>query len=77
MFWLQMVMITLTLILITLFLLLKTQHCISLLSHCQRKTIKNHQNFLAKDLKDQCIGMNIEQKVRAKIRHMNIDNFLN
>ena len=33
----------------------------------QRTTIKNYQNFLAKDLKDQCIGMNLKQKVRVEI----------
>ena len=30
----------------------------------QQKIIKNDQKFLAKDLKDQCIGMNIKQKER-------------
>ena len=43
----------------------------------QQKTIKNYQNFLAKDLKDHCIGMNIKQKERMKIRQMNIDIFWN
>ena len=38
-------------------------------SLCQQKAIRNHQNFLAKDLKDQCIGINIKQKVKTKIRH--------
>ena len=28
-------------------------------------------------MKDQCIGMNIKQKVRIKIRQINIDIFLN
>ena len=37
---------------------------------------KNHQNFLTKDLKDQLIAMNIKQKVRIKIRQINIDIFL-
>ena len=41
----------------------------------QQKTIKNYLNFLAKDLKDQCIGMNIKQRVRIKIWQMNIDIF--
>ena len=31
---------------------------ISLFSLHQQKTIKNYQNFLAKDLKNPCIGMN-------------------
>ena len=30
------------------------------------REIKNHQNFLVKDLKDQFIGMNIKQKVIKK-----------
>ena len=33
----------------------------------QQKTTKNYQNILAKDLKDECIGMNIKQKVKIKI----------
>ena len=32
--------------------------------------------LLAKDLKDQCIGMNIKQKVRIKIKQMGINIFL-
>ena len=38
----------------------------SLLSLYQQKTIKNCQNFLGKGLKDQCVGMNIKQKVRKQ-----------
>ena len=34
-------------------------------------------NLLAKDLRNQFIGLNIKQKVRIKIRQMNIDIFLN
>ena len=37
-----------------------------LLSLYQQKTTKNCQNFLAKDLKDQCIGMNIKLKSENK-----------
>ena len=33
----------------------------------QQETIKNYQNFLVKDLKDQFIEINIKQKVRIKI----------
>ena len=33
----------------------------------QPKTIKNYENSLAKDLKDQSIGMNIKQKIRIDI----------
>ena len=41
------------------------------------KDIKNYQSSLAKDLKDQFIGMNIKQKMRPKIKQMNIDIFSN
>ena len=43
----------------------------------QQKLIKNYQNFLANDLKDQFVGTNSKQKKRIKIRQMNIDIFLN
>ena len=43
----------------------------------QQKTIKNYQNFIVKDLKDQFIGMNIRPKVRIKTRKVNIDIFSN
>ena len=39
--------------------------------------IKNYQNFWAKDLIDQFIGMNTKRKVRIKIKQMNVDIFLN
>ena len=41
----------------------------------QQKTSKSyhHQNFLAKDLKDNCIGRNIKQKLRIKIRQTSTD----
>ena len=32
---------------------------------------------LSKELKDQCIGMNIKQKLRIKIQHNSIDIFSN
>ena len=38
----------------------------------KQKTIKNHENVLAKDLKDRCIAMNIKQKVRIKIQQTSI-----
>ena len=38
-----------------------------LLSFYELKAIENYLNFLAKDLKDQFIGMNIKQKLRTKI----------
>ena len=43
----------------------------------QQKTIKNYQNLLAKDLKYWFIGMNIKQKVRAKIQQTITDLLLN
>ena len=63
------------LMLIILFLLSKTQNSIFLLSLYQQETTKNYQNFLAKNLKDQLIGMNIKQKVRIKIRQKILDIF--
>ena len=39
------------------------------------KDNQNYQNFLAKNLKNQCIGINIKQKVGTKIQQMNIDIF--
>ena len=41
----------------------------------RKKTIKNDQNFLSKDLKAQLIGLNIKQKVGIKIQQMSIDIF--
>ena len=43
----------------------------------QWETIKNYQNFLAKDLKDQFIGKNIKQKEMIRIQPMNLDIFSN
>ena len=37
---------------------------------------KNYQNFLAKDLKDRFIGMNIKP-LKIKMQQMSIDIFLN
>ena len=39
--------------------------------------MKKYQNFIATDLKYQFSGMNIKQKVRTKIRQMNIHIFSN
>ena len=39
--------------------------------------MKKYQNLIAKDLKYQFIRMNTKQKVRIKIRQMNIDIFSN
>ena len=71
-----MVVTILILILIALFSLSKTKNCTSLLSLCQQKTIKNYENFLAKNLKDQWIRMYMEQKARIKIRQINTDTLL-
>ena len=43
----------------------------------QQKTIKNYQNFLAIDLKDQFIKMNMQEKVRIKILQMDLGVFSN
>ena len=39
--------------------------------------MENYENLLAKDLNDQCIGMNINQKVRIKTQRINVDIFTN
>ena len=62
---------------IILFLLSKTQNYMFLKYLHQLKIIKNYQNLVAKDFKDQFIGKNIKQKVRIKIQQMNIDIFSN
>ena len=71
-----MVVTILILILIALFSLSKTKNYTSLLSLYQQKTINNYENFLAKNLKDQWIGMYMEQKARIKIRQINTDTLL-
>ena len=50
-----MVIITIMVILIILFLVSKTQSFMTLQSIYHQMTTENYQNFLAKDLKDQCI----------------------
>ena len=49
----------------------------SLLSLYQQKTIKNCQNFFVKFFKDQCIKINVKQKVRITTRQTSIDIFSN
>ena len=56
-------------------LLSKAQNYMFLSSIHQQRIIKNYQNFLVKDFKDQFIGMDINQKVRIKIPQMNMDIF--
>ena len=58
-------------------LMLKTQNCMFLLQLSQKKAIKNYQNFLVKNLKDQFSGINIKQKVIIKMQQTNLDFFLN
>ena len=41
------------------------------------KTTKSNKDFLAKDLKDLCIGIDIKQKVTIKTQQTNKDIFLN
>ena len=60
-----------------LFSLSKIQNYMSLKQIYRQKILKNYRNFLAKDLKDQLIEMNIKQNARMKIQQMNRDIFLN
>ena len=61
-----------------IFLPSKTPKHMFQLSLYQQQTIKNYQNFLANDLKDEFVGMTIKQKVRAKIQQMNkLSNLFN
>ena len=69
--------IMITLILILSFLLSKTQNYMFLSSLYQQNTIKNYQNFLAKNLKNRYIQMNIKQKVRMKTQQTSTDILLN
>ena len=66
-------MIIKVLILIILFSLSRTQNYMPLLSLYQQKTIKNYQNFIENDFKNKLAEMNIKQKVKIKIQHMNIE----
>ena len=59
-------MLMIMIMLIILFLLSKKQNYMFHLYLYKQETIKNYQNFLGKDLKDQFIGMNVKQKVRIK-----------
>ena len=64
-------------ILIVLHLLSKTPNYMIQLQIYQQGTTKNYQNFLAKSLEDQFIGMNIKQKLIIKIEQITLDIFLN
>ena len=62
----QLVLKMMVLTLIIFIFLSKTPNYMFLLSLYQQTTIKNYQNLFAKVLKDQCIGMNLKQKVKNK-----------
>lgn len=47
------------------------------LSLFQQMTSKSNQNIVAEDLGDQCNGINIKQKMTAKIKQTSIDIFYN
>ena len=52
-----------------IFTIKDTKLCVPVLTLSAKSKQKlYYQNFLAKDLKDQLIGMRIKQKVRVKIR---------
>ena len=57
---------------IILSLLLKTQNYMF-----QQETIKNYQNFIARDSKGPFVGMKIKQKVIIKIRQTNLNTVSN
>ena len=61
------------LILIILLLLPKTKKLYIPVVICQQKTMKSYRNFLAKDLKDGLIGMNLKQNVKIKMQQTNTD----
>ena len=51
----------------TLFFLIKETRLYVSVVNLIAKDNQNYQNFLAKDSKDQCIQMNMKQKVRIEI----------
>ena len=54
----------------------KNLHVLVITLSAKDNPTKNYQNYLAKDLKDQCIKMNIKQKVKMKTQQINLDIFL-
>ena len=64
-------------LILILFSLSKTRRYMFLYQFYQQRIIKNYQNFLVNDLKDQFVGMNIKEKERIKMQQMNIDIFSN
>ena len=64
-------------ILIIVVVLSKTQSYMSQSCFYQQMAIKNFQDFLAEDLKNQCIRTNIKQKVRLEVQKTSRVIFLN
>ena len=64
-------------LILILFSLSKTRRYMFLYQFYQQRKIKNYQNFLVNDLKDQFVGMNIKEKERIKMQQMDIDIFSN
>ena len=64
-------------LILILFSLSKTRRYMFLYQFYQKRIIKNYQNFLVNDLKDQFVGMNIKEKERIKMQQMDIDIFSN
>ena len=64
-------------LILILFSLSKTRRYMFLYQFYQQRIIKNYQNFLVNDLKDQFVGMNIKEKERIKMQQMDIDLFSN
>ena len=64
-------------LILILFSLSKTRRYMFLYQFYQQRIIKNYQNFLVNDLKDQFVGMNIKEKERIKMQQMDIDIFSN
>ena len=75
-FCLQITMIMIMIIKI-IFTITGTKSYVPVVTLSERDNQKSHQNFLANDLKDQFIGMNIKQTMRMKMRPMIIDIFSN
>ena len=64
-------------LILILFSLSKTRRYMFLYQFYQQRIIKNYQNFLVNDLKDQFVGVNIKEKERIKMQQMDIDIFSN
>ena len=61
----------------TLFFLIKETRLYVSVVNLIAKDNQNYQNFLAKDSKDQCIQMNMKQKVRIEIWQLSLGIFSN